>query len=97
MNLLDGKVVTVEGVTQEMMDWLEESDIKYNSTPHLERWKYSGCFGETQNDLIKGGPRRESDFHRIGDYILFNREEDRMHFQLRFAEEIITGENPFEF
>ena len=90
MSFADGKIVTVSGVTQEMLDWLDESDIKYHITPHLERWKYSGCFGRGQS--IRG-EERESDFRRTGDDIMFDKEEDRMHFQLRFAEEIKTGDD----
>jgi len=85
----DGKIVMVKRVTQEMLDWLEESNIKYHITPHLKRWKYSGCFGDSP--FTKG----ESDYKRTGDDIMFEKEEDRMHFQLRWAEYIVTGDDPW--
>lgn len=92
-NLFDGKIVTVKGVTQEMLDWLEESDIKYHITPHLERFKYSGCFGDGGRLEKRGGPEADSDFRRTGDDIMFEKEEERMHFQLRWAEHIGTEDN----
>ncbi len=93
-SFFDGKIVTVSGVTQEMLDWLEESDIKYHITPHLERWKYSGCFGGDQSLPLRG-VERESDYRQTGDDIMFEKEEDRMHFQLRWAEYIKTGDDPW--
>lgn len=93
MNLLDGKIITVKHITQEMMDWLEETKIDYIVTPHLERWRYSDGIHESL--FKKGGPEVDSDFRRTGDDIMFDKEEDRMHFQLRFAEEIITGDDPW--
>ena len=91
MNLLDGKIVTIKYITQEMMNWLEESKIDYIVTPHLERWRYSD--GRIHDSLFKkGGPEADGDFRRTGDDIIFEHEEDRMHFQLRWAEEIITDD-----
>lgn len=94
----DGKTVMVKYVSQEMMDWLDESDIKYYTTPHLERWKYSGCFGksrdpwEDQNITIQDSAA-SSDYRRTGDDIIFEKEEDRMHFEIRWAEDIKTGDD----
>ena len=79
----DGKVVTLKVVTQEILDWLEESDIKYHITPHLERFRYSGCFGH-DSLFKKGGPDADSDFRHTGEDVMFEKEEDRMHFQLRW-------------
>lgn len=87
MNLLDGKIVIVEFIMQEMMDWLEESKIDYITMPHLERWRYSDG---RESSFKKGGPEVNSDFRRTGDEIIFEHEEDRMHFQLRWAEYIRT-------
>lgn len=103
INLLDGKIVFVKAVTQEMLNWLEESDIKYHVTPHFTRWKYSGPKIETMRPnlgpilKIKGGPDDDLDFRQTGDDILFDKEEDKMHFQLRWAEYIKQGDDPFEF
>lgn len=88
MSLFDGKIITVSEVTQEILNWLDESDIEYMTQPHLERWKYSGCFGGDRTPLFKGGPEEKSDYRRNGDDIIFDKEEDRMHFQLRWGEYI---------
>ena len=93
MNLFDGKIVHVSEVTQEVLNWLDESNIDYFIQPHLDRWKYSGP--PIRNDMIKGGMERESDFRRNGDDIIFESEQDRMHFQLRWAEYIKPGEDPY--
>lgn len=96
MNLFDGKIVTVKCITQIMMDWLEESKIDYIVTPHLERWRYSD--GRNESLFKKGGPEVDSDFRQTGDDIIFEHEEDRMHFQLRWAERIIGhGDGRLEF
>ena len=95
MTFFDGKIVHVRAITQEILNWLDESEIKYIIQPHLDRWKYSGP--KMSLPLIKGGPERESDFRRNGDDIIFDKQEDRMHFQLRWAEYIKTDDDPFEF
>ena len=97
MSLFDGQIITVKKVTQEMLNWLEESNIIYHTVPHLERYKYSGCFGSSGTGLKIGGSASESDFRKRGDDIIFDKEDDRMIFALRFGEEIQTGDEPFEF
>ena len=94
-SFFDGKIVHVRAVTQEILNWLDESDIKYITQPHLTRWKYSGP--PMENPLMKGGMEKDSDFKRNGDDIIFDKEEDRMHFQLRWAEYIKSEDDPFEF
>ena len=100
MSLFDGNILTVTFVTQEMLNWLEESDMLYHIVPHLERYKYSGCFGPRNSDIKVGGrgdSGTDPDFRKVGDDIIFDKEEDRMHFAIRFGEDIHTGDEPFEF
>ena len=92
----DGKIVHVRAVTQEILDWLDESDMEYLTQPHLTRWRYGGP--KLESDVkVFGGPHHDSDYHRNGDDIIFEKEEDRMHFQLRWAEYIKSDDDPLEF
>ncbi len=104
MSFFDGRVCHVRAVTQEILNWLDESDMDYHIVPHLERWRYSGP-PHTPNPIVEINKRgvgeksvnRLSDYRRVGDDILFEKEEDRMHFQLRWAEYIKSEDDPFEF